>query len=45
MYDSVSNEECEEASQTAVAPRIQSCIPGEEGESLLSTDRRLSHVD
>ena len=42
MYDSASNEECEEASKTAVVPRYQSC---EESESLLSTSRRLSQVD
>jgi hypothetical protein len=35
----------EEASETTVAPRIQSCIPREESESLLSTGRRLSQVD
>jgi hypothetical protein len=45
MYDSTSDEEREEASETAVAPRIQSCIPREESESLLSIDRRLSQVD
>jgi hypothetical protein len=45
MYDSVSDEEREEASKTAVAPRIQSCILREERESLLSTGRRLSQVD
>jgi hypothetical protein len=41
-YDSTSDEEHEEALETAVGPRIQSCIPGEESKSLLSTDRRLS---
>jgi hypothetical protein len=45
VYDSTSDEEREEASETAVAPRIQSCIPREESESLLSTGRRLSQVD
>jgi len=45
MYDSMSDEECEEASETVVAPRYQSCIPREESESLLSTGRRLSQVD
>jgi hypothetical protein len=44
MYDSVSDEEHEEPSETAVAPRYQSCIPREESESLLSTSRRLSQV-
>jgi hypothetical protein len=39
---SVSDEEREEASETVVAPRIQSRIPREESESLLSTGRRLS---
>jgi hypothetical protein len=42
MYDSTSDEEHEEAPETAMGPRIQSCIPREEGESLLSTGRRLS---
>ena len=42
VYDSASDEEREEASETAVAPRIQSCIPREESKSLLSTSRRLS---
>jgi hypothetical protein len=41
-YDSASDEEHEEAPETAVVPRIQSCIPREESESLLSTGRRLS---
>jgi hypothetical protein len=45
VYDSTSDEEREEAHETAVAPRIQSCIPREESESLLSTGRRLSQVD
>jgi hypothetical protein len=45
MYDSTLDEEREEASETAVAPRYQSCIPREESESLLSTGRRLSQVD
>jgi hypothetical protein len=43
-YDSMSDEE-QEAPETAVGPRIQSCIPREERESLLSTDRRLSWCD
>jgi hypothetical protein len=42
LYDSSSNEEHEEALETAMGPRIQSCIPREENESLLSTDMRLS---
>jgi hypothetical protein len=42
MCDSMSDEEDEEALETAVAPRIESCIPREESESLLSTGRRLS---
>jgi hypothetical protein len=42
VYDSSSDEEHEEAPETAVVPRIQSCIPREERESLLSTGRRLS---
>jgi hypothetical protein len=45
MYDLASNEGCEEASEIAVALRIQSCIPREENESLLSTGRRLSQGD
>jgi hypothetical protein len=45
MYDLVSDEEHEEALETAVAPRYQSCISREESESFLSTDRRLSQVD
>jgi hypothetical protein len=42
VYDSTSDEEHEEAPETVVGPRIQSCIPREESESLLSTGRRLS---
>jgi hypothetical protein len=42
MYDSTSDEEHEEASEVAVAPRYQSCIPREENKSLMSTGRRLS---
>jgi hypothetical protein len=42
VYDSMSDEEHEEAPETAVVPRIQSCILREESESLLSTDKRLS---
>jgi hypothetical protein len=45
VYDSASDEEREEASETAMALRIQSCIPREESESLLSTGRRLNQVD
>jgi hypothetical protein len=45
MYDSTSDEERDEASETSVAPRYQSCISREENESLLSTGRRLSQVD
>jgi hypothetical protein len=45
VYDSASNEECEETSETAVVPRIQSCISREESESLMSSGRRLSQVD
>ena len=45
VYDSTSDEEHEEALETAMGPRIQSCIPREESESLLSTGRRLSQVD
>jgi hypothetical protein len=45
MYDSTSDEERGEASETVVAPRIQSCIPREESECLLSTSRRLGQVD
>jgi hypothetical protein len=41
VYDSASNEEHEEAPETAVVPRIQYCIPREESESLLSTGRRI----
>ena len=43
-YDSASDEE-QEAPETVVGPRIQSCIPREEKESLLSTGRRLSWCD
>jgi hypothetical protein len=43
-YDSVSDEE-QEALETTVGPRIQSCIPREESESLLSIGRRLSWCD
>jgi hypothetical protein len=43
-YDSPFDEE-QEALETAVGPRIQSCIPREERESLLSTGRRLSRCD
>jgi hypothetical protein len=42
MCDSASDEECEEAFETAVAPRYQSCIPRKESESLLIIGRRLS---
>jgi hypothetical protein len=45
MYDSKSDEEREEALETAVAPMIQSCILREESESLPSTGKRLSQVD
>jgi hypothetical protein len=45
VYDSASDEEREEAPETAMAPRFQSCIPREESKSLLSTGRRLSQVD
>jgi hypothetical protein len=45
MYDSASYEEREEAPETAVVPRYQSCIPREERKSLLSTGRKLSQVD
>jgi hypothetical protein len=45
MYDSTSDDEHEEAPETAVAPRYQSCILREESESLLSTGRRLNQVD
>jgi hypothetical protein len=45
VYDSTSNEEHEEAPETAVAPRFQSCILREESKSLLSTGKRLSQVD
>jgi hypothetical protein len=41
-YDSALDEEHEEAPETAMGPRIQSCIPREESESLLSTGRMLS---
>jgi hypothetical protein len=40
-----SDEEREEALETSMAPRIQSCIPREESEFLLSTGRRLSQID
>ena len=40
-YDSESDEE-QEAPETTVSPRIHSCIPREERESLLSIGRRLS---
>jgi hypothetical protein len=42
VYDSSSDEEHEEAPETAEGPRIQSCILREESESLLSTSRMLS---
>jgi hypothetical protein len=42
-FDSDSDEE-QEALET-VGPRIQSCIPSEERESLLGTDMRLSWCD
>ena len=45
MYNSMLDEECDEASETVVVPRIQSFIPREDNESLLSTGRRLSQVD
>jgi hypothetical protein len=45
MYDSVLDEEHEEAPETAVVPRYQYFIPREESESLLSTGRRLNQVD
>jgi hypothetical protein len=45
MYDSTLDEEREEASETAVAPRYQSCITREESESLLSTGRRINQFD
>ena len=45
MYDLAWDEEREEASETVVALRYQSCIPREESESLLSTGRRLNQVD
>jgi hypothetical protein len=44
-YDSTSDEEHEEAPETAMVPRIQFCIMREESESLLSTDMRLSWCD
>jgi hypothetical protein len=44
VYDSASDEAHEEASETVVAPRIQSCISREESESLLSTGKRLSRL-
>jgi hypothetical protein len=43
-YDSTLDEE-QEAPDTAVGPRIQSCILREERESLLSIDRRLRWCD
>ena len=42
MYDSPSDEENEEAPKTSFVPRIQSCIPREERESLLNTGKRLN---
>jgi hypothetical protein len=45
VYDSTLDEQSEEASETAVVPRIQSCISREESKSLLSIGRRLSQVD
>jgi hypothetical protein len=42
VYDSASDEKYEEAPETVMVPRIQSCIPREESESLLSTGRRLN---
>jgi hypothetical protein len=42
VYDSSSDEEHEEAFETAVVPRISSFIQREESESLLSTGRRLN---
>jgi hypothetical protein len=45
VYDSMSDEESEEAPKTAVVPRIQSRISKEGSESLLSTGRRLGRVD
>jgi hypothetical protein len=42
MYDLESDEEHEEAPETVMAPRYQSCIPREESESLLSIGRRFS---
>jgi hypothetical protein len=38
-------DEEQEAPETVVGPRIQSCISREERESLLSTNRRLSWCD
>jgi hypothetical protein len=43
-YNSASDEE-KEASESAVGPRIQSCILREERESLLTTGKRLSWCD
>jgi hypothetical protein len=43
-YDSTLDEE-QEAPETAVGPRIQSCISREEMESLLSVGRRLNSCD
>ena len=42
VYDSTSDDESEEASETAVAPRFQYFILREQSESLLNTGRRLS---
>ena len=42
VYDSTLDGEHEEAPETLVGPSIHSCIPREESESLLRTDRRLS---
>jgi hypothetical protein len=44
-YDLVSDEDHEEAPETTVGPRTQSCIPREENESLLSIGRRLNQCD
>jgi hypothetical protein len=45
VYDSSLDEEHEEALETTVGLRTQSCIPREESESLLSTSRRLNWCD
>jgi hypothetical protein len=45
MYDSASDEEHEEAFETAMVSRFQSFIPREESESLLRTGRRIIQVD